>query len=43
MVPTILLKPVLVTRDNIKTTIVKDGFQKLSSINHGLPADQQIN
>ncbi len=43
MVPTILLKPVLVTKDNIKATIVKDGFQKLSSINHGLPADQQIN
>ena len=43
MVPTILLRPVLVTKDNIKTTVVKDGFQKLSSINHELPADQQIN
>ena len=42
MVPTILLKPVVVTRDNIKTTVVKDGFQKLTSINQALSADQQI-
>jgi D-xylose transport system substrate-binding protein len=42
-VPTIMLGPVLVTRDNIKTTVVKDGFQKLSSINQALPPDQQIN
>lgn len=41
-VPTIMLKPVVVTKDNIKTTVVKDGFQKLSSINEGLPKDQQI-
>jgi len=26
-VPTIMLKPVVVTKDNIKTTVVKDGFQ----------------
>ncbi len=42
-VPTILLKPVLVTRDNIKTTVVSDGFQTLKEINLGLPADHQIN
>jgi D-xylose transport system substrate-binding protein len=42
-VPTIMLKPVVVTRDNIKTTVVKDGFQTLKSINQGLSADQQIN
>jgi D-xylose transport system substrate-binding protein len=41
-VPTILLKPVLVTKDNIKTTVVKDGFQKLDSINQALAADQKI-
>ena len=41
-VPTILLKPVLVTRDNIKTTVVKDGFQTLKSINQALSEDQQI-
>jgi D-xylose transport system substrate-binding protein len=42
-VPAILLEPILVTRDNIKTTIVKDGFATLKEINLGLPADQQIN
>lgn len=41
-VPTIMLKPVAVTKDNIKTTVVKDGFQTLKSINQALPADQQI-
>jgi D-xylose transport system substrate-binding protein len=41
-VPTIMLKPVVVTKDNIKTTVVKDGFQKLKSINQALSADQQI-
>jgi D-xylose transport system substrate-binding protein len=41
-VPAIMLKPVAVTRDNIKTTVVKDGFQTLKSINQALPADQQI-
>jgi D-xylose transport system substrate-binding protein len=41
-VPAILLKPVLVTRDNIKTTVVKDGFQTLKSINQALSPDQQI-
>jgi D-xylose transport system substrate-binding protein len=41
-VPTIMLKPVLVTKDNIKTTVVKDGFQTLKSINHALSAAQQI-
>jgi len=42
-VPAIMLKPVLVTTDNIKSTVVKDGFQSLQSINRGLPKDQQIN
>jgi ABC-type xylose transport system substrate-binding protein len=37
-----MLKPVAVTRDNIKTTVVKDGFQTLKSINQALPEDQQI-
>jgi hypothetical protein len=34
---------VLVTKDNIKTTVVKDGFQTLKDINQGLPPDQRIN
>jgi D-xylose transport system substrate-binding protein len=41
-VPTITLRPVLVTRENIKTTVVKDGFQTLKSINQALSEDQQI-
>jgi D-xylose transport system substrate-binding protein len=41
-VPAILLKPVVVTRENIKETVVKDGFQTLKRINQGLPEDQQI-
>lgn len=41
-VPTVLLQPVLVNKDNIKTTVVKDGFQKLKSINQALSEDQQI-
>ena len=42
-VPAILMTPVLVTKDNIKTTVVKDGFQTLKSINQGLSKNQQIN
>ena len=42
-VPAIMLKPVVVTKGNIKATVVKDGFQSLSSINQALPKDQQIN
>jgi D-xylose transport system substrate-binding protein len=41
-VPAILLKPIEVTRDNIKATVVKDGFQTLKSINQALPEGQQI-
>jgi D-xylose transport system substrate-binding protein len=41
-VPVIMLKPVVVTKDNIKSTVVKDGFQTLKSINEGLSEDQQI-
>jgi len=41
-VPAILLKPTVVTKDNIKTTVVKDGFQTLKSINQALSEDQQI-
>ncbi|HLK05700.1 MAG TPA: substrate-binding domain-containing protein [Candidatus Acidoferrum sp.] len=42
IVPVILLKPILVTKENIKSTVVRDGFQKLSSINQALSPDQQI-
>ncbi len=41
-VPAILLKPVLVTKENIKATVVKDGFQSLKSINQALSEEQKI-
>jgi D-xylose transport system substrate-binding protein len=41
-VPAILLKPIIVTKENIKTTVVQDGFQTLKSINQALSAEQQI-
>jgi D-xylose transport system substrate-binding protein len=41
-VPTIMLDPVLVTKDNIKSTVVKDGFQTLKSINQALSEAQRI-
>jgi D-xylose transport system substrate-binding protein len=41
-VPTIMLKPILVTRGNIKETVVKDGFQTLTSINRDLPEGEKI-
>jgi D-xylose transport system substrate-binding protein len=41
-VPTILLKPIVVSRANIKETVVKDGFQTLTSINRDLPEGERI-
>ena len=41
-VPTILLRPVVVARGNIKETVVKDGFQTLTSINRDLPEGERI-
>lgn len=41
-VPAILLKPIVVTKENIKTTVIADGFQTLKRINQGLPANRQI-
>jgi D-xylose transport system substrate-binding protein len=41
-VPTILLHPVLVTKANIKSTVVRDRFQSLKDINQALSKDQQI-
>jgi D-xylose transport system substrate-binding protein len=42
-VPTILLQPVIVTKDNIRTTVVQDGFQTLKDINQSLSINQKIN
>lgn len=41
-VPAILLQGVIVTKDNVRSTVVKDGFQKLNEINAGLPKDKQL-
>ncbi|MBO1510924.1 D-xylose ABC transporter substrate-binding protein [Metabacillus bambusae] len=39
-VPSILLDPIAVTKDNIVDTVVKDGFQKLEEIYKNVPEDQ---
>ena len=39
-VPAILLEPVAVDRNNILSTVVKDGYHKLEDICAGLPADK---
>lgn len=41
-VPAIMLKPIVVTKENIKATVVSDGFQSLKSINQALSEDQKI-
>jgi D-xylose transport system substrate-binding protein len=39
-VPAILLAPVTVTKDNIKQTVIKDGFQNLETIQKSLPKEK---
>jgi D-xylose transport system substrate-binding protein len=41
-VPAIMLKGVTVTKDNIRATVIKDGFQKLDVINAALPKEKQL-
>jgi D-xylose transport system substrate-binding protein len=36
----ILLTPIAVTRENAKTTVLKDGFQKIESVRQALPKDK---
>jgi D-xylose transport system substrate-binding protein len=38
--PAILLTPLLVTRQNAKGTVFKDGFQKVESVKQALPKDK---
>ncbi|GEO26401.1 D-xylose ABC transporter substrate-binding protein [Alicyclobacillus acidoterrestris] len=33
-IPAVLLKPVVVTKDNIQDTVIKDGFTTMNNINH---------
>jgi D-xylose transport system substrate-binding protein len=42
-VQAILLSPVVVTRDNVKQTVIKDGFQKLETIQKSLPKEKWPN
>lgn len=39
-VPAVLFEPIAVDRNNILTTVVKDGYHKLEDICAGLPADK---
>lgn len=36
-IPAILLSPVVVTKDNVRETVIKDGFQNLETIQKSLP------
>lgn len=39
-VPAILLEPIAVTKKNVKSTVIKDGFQTADSIKRGLSKDK---
>jgi D-xylose transport system substrate-binding protein len=40
-VPSILLEPVVVDRDNLKETVIKDGFQKAEDVYKNVPPEQK--
>jgi len=42
-VQAIFLSPVVVTKDNVKQTVIKDGFQNLDTIQKSLPKDKWPN
>ncbi len=39
-IPTIFFYPVVVTKDNVKQTVIKDGFQTAEEIKRGLPKEK---
>ncbi len=39
-IPAIVLSPVVVTRENVKQTVIKDGFQNLETIQKSLPKEK---
>jgi D-xylose transport system substrate-binding protein len=39
-IPATLLPPVVVTKDNVKQTVIKDGFQNLETIQKSLPKEK---
>jgi D-xylose transport system substrate-binding protein len=40
IIPAILLPPVVVTKDNVMQTVIKDGFQNLETIQKSLPKEK---
>ena len=42
-VQAIFLSPVVVTKDNVKQTVIKDGFQNLETIQKSLPKEKWPN
>lgn len=42
-IPATLLSPVAVTKDNVKQTVIKDGFQNLETIQKSLPKEKWPN
>jgi ABC-type xylose transport system substrate-binding protein len=39
-VPALSVTPVVVTKDNVKQTVIQDGFQNLATIQKSLPKDK---
>jgi len=39
-VPAIFVPPVVVTKDNVKQTVISDGFQNLETIQKNLPKEK---
>jgi D-xylose transport system substrate-binding protein len=39
-IPAILLLPVVVTKENVRSTVIRDGFQNLDTIEKNLPKDK---
>jgi D-xylose transport system substrate-binding protein len=39
-VPAIFVHPVVVTKDNVRQTVIKDGFQNLDTIQKSLPKEK---
>jgi len=39
-VPSILLEPITVNKDNISQTVIKDGYHKMEDVYHDLPREQ---
>jgi D-xylose transport system substrate-binding protein len=42
-VPALFVTPIVVTKNNVKLTVIKDGFQNLETIQKSLPKDQWPN